>query len=242
MIQNGDYWQQHYLSAERPWSGAAAPGTGPISPRGIVFSWFVVPSLNVQTGPSLAYSVLTVLPRGAEVTVEGWTPGWVRISTSAGAVGWVMREGVAGNLVYGRRATVIFLLLASAGMPGPAPRPFMSQACEFTVLHHCSLPSSSLWYGVTESVSPVVTANLKDVTARGVIGWAMAQYIGRSYVARSTISRPRTVGHTALRYGVNVRALPSLSAAVAYQSATVFPYTHSSGLRSGCGCDSQAGR
>jgi uncharacterized protein YgiM (DUF1202 family) len=216
----GNYWQEHYLSAERPWSGPASPGTGPILPHRHHILVVVVPSLNLRSGPSLAYTVLTVLPRATELRVEGWAPGWVRVSTPAGTVGWVMREGVAHQLGGGTVARV-----HHGSLSHTAVHSIWASAKTIYV--------SSLRVHISPSLGAPVVLTLvrgnrvgviekyagwaKIVTARGVMGWSIAQYLGprglATHQAGGVVRQVRT-GRTNLRSGVNIHTLPSLNAAV----------------------------
>lgn len=117
---DGNYWMQHYLGANRPWTGAtsgvvpqppvaAAPtavpqqavpqvaaSTGsvatrlPAGPRATVR----VSALNVRAAPSLRAGIVTAVSRGTAVALRGHANGWYRVALLSGAVGWVVGAGI----------------------------------------------------------------------------------------------------------------------------------------------------
>jgi len=103
--RDGDYWQEHYLSAERPWTGPASSGGGVIvrAHHILVVSYSAA---DLRSGPSVAYTVMTVLYQGDRVTVEGWAPGWVRIADASGTVGWLERSEVERDTGYQPTASI----------------------------------------------------------------------------------------------------------------------------------------
>lgn len=50
------------------------------------------PSLNVRSGPGLAYPVLMVINQGEMLTIQGRTGSWLFVRTQSGALGWVAQE------------------------------------------------------------------------------------------------------------------------------------------------------
>lgn len=220
--RDGNYWQDHYLSADRPWTGpssSSSPGSGP-PPRGFHRHHVlvvIVPSLNLRSGPSMSDSVLTVLVRGMRVTVEGWAPGWVRVSTAAGTVGWVLRAGVARRFGYGPRlgrhhAHRLGLIARRAAWAS-------GRTIYVGSLYVRSAPAPSapvivtLFRGNRVGILARYPGWDKIVTVSGTIGWAMARYVGRHMMSRRPPSFMRR-GHTPLRYGVDLRAHPSMQAGI----------------------------
>jgi uncharacterized protein YgiM (DUF1202 family) len=201
--RDGEYWQEHYLSAERPWSGPSTGGGGGVIVRSHKVLLVNTSALDLHSGPSENYTVLTVLYQGARVTVEGWTPGWVRVADSAGTVGWVVRSGVARDLgisgvssarhLIWRRAKTVYVYSLNVHT-GPS----LGDSVAFT------LPEGSRVAVLSHSAG---WAEVK--TARGAAGWVVASYLGHHY-RRTVTHRSSAVGHTPLRFGVNVRTVPSL--------------------------------
>lgn len=87
----GNYWQQHYLTAERPLARQSwTPPPAPSYPQAVV----TVPSLNVRADHSLDATVVTVITRGAVVSVLGSSGAWFQIQMSDGTGGWLVQAGV----------------------------------------------------------------------------------------------------------------------------------------------------
>ena len=58
-------------------------------------------SLNVRSGASTSYSVITKLPKGTVVDViESASNGWKKIKTSNGTTGWVSGQYLTTGVVY----------------------------------------------------------------------------------------------------------------------------------------------
>lgn len=94
---DGNYWQQHYLVAERPLTGEpiTPPPTG--SPK--VKRWVTVsvPSLNLRGSPSLNAPIETVLRHGTRLGVLGERSGWFNVEMDGATFGWVIMAGVTGS-------------------------------------------------------------------------------------------------------------------------------------------------
>jgi SH3-like domain-containing protein len=216
--RDGNYWQQHYLSAERPWSGpsTSGPGSGGVPRRHHVLV-VVVPSLNLRSGPSMAYSVLTVLVRGTRVTVEGWRPAWVRVATAGGTVGWVLRAGVAREGGYRPR------LGRHHSQSAAARHAIWASAKTVYVaglrVHSAPSLSAPVIFNLVRGNRVGIESRLpgwdKIVTARGDVGWVLSQYLGHHYGTIRSRSRGYVhVFRNAMQAGVNVHVLPSPQAAV----------------------------
>jgi uncharacterized protein YgiM (DUF1202 family) len=119
---DGNYWTEHYLGANRPWSGvssvAPAPAVVPlatavpIAPQAHVAPQTVAPrttvrrltnrpgatvrvgALNVRSRPSIGASIATVVTRGTRVSLLGHRWGWYRVVLSRGQTGWVAAAGI----------------------------------------------------------------------------------------------------------------------------------------------------
>lgn len=213
--RDGNYWQDHYLSAERPWTGPASGRTGPILPRRHRVLYVKATSLDLRSGPSAAYTVVTVVPQGTRLTVEGWAPGWVRVRVN-GTVGWVPRSGVHRDLGYQQTSIPV----RSHVRPAMWRNAKSVYVYSLNVRTSASLTSPVVFTLVRGNRVAVLAryggwAEIK--TAHGVQGWVVARYLGRH---RASVSSHRVyrVGRTPLRFGVNLRAAPGLSAAVVFTS------------------------
>lgn len=217
--RDGNYWQQHYLVAERPWTGAAG-STGPVATgtkrHAGQFVYVTARTLNLRSSHSRSASVIMVLPHGTKLRLEGWAPGWMRVRTLTGTVGWVMRGGVAkargvSGLVRHRHHN-------SRRVDGRARRDAWANARTVHVygLRVHSAPSRS---------APVIATLVrgdrvgilthrpgwdKVLMADGTVGWSMSRYLGHGRLRHHHL-RP---GHTPLRSGVNLRSAPSMKAPV----------------------------
>jgi uncharacterized protein YgiM (DUF1202 family) len=90
----GSYWQQHYLVAERPLVGDAAPPATKPHNRHVTHASVTAPSLNLRADHSLSAIVVTVLERGTKLIVLGHWNGWLKVQFSPGITGWVLEAGV----------------------------------------------------------------------------------------------------------------------------------------------------
>lgn len=90
-----DYWRfdgVFFQAAPRGWAVASPPEVE-ISPQPPVQAGAIVvdvPSLNVRTGPGLAFSVINQAVQGEELIVEGNAPGWYYVRLPGRGDGWVM--------------------------------------------------------------------------------------------------------------------------------------------------------
>ena len=101
--RDGNYWIAHYMTANRPWGGAAVSpvvGTNPSVPTAPTTSAnkvvggkqavvTVSGGLNVRTGPSQSSSVVTIAPQGTSVTIISKSNGWYQVQLPDGTQGWV---------------------------------------------------------------------------------------------------------------------------------------------------------
>jgi uncharacterized protein YgiM (DUF1202 family) len=123
---DGNYWTEHYLGANRPWTGAAeapvavqptpTPQPTPIpriispapipqatrqlpsGPTAVVG----VPSLNVRSGPSFGAGIITSVGQGTRLVVLGRRRGWFRVALPGGAIGWVIGAGIGKGATAGQ--------------------------------------------------------------------------------------------------------------------------------------------
>jgi SH3-like domain-containing protein len=113
---DGNYWTQHYLGANRPWTGAAEASTGTAKvtqphatstaiPTAAVASVQTpltshsnisvrVTALNVRSGPSLQASVSTVISLGTSLVIRGHQGNWYQVELPDRVVGWVIASGI----------------------------------------------------------------------------------------------------------------------------------------------------
>ncbi len=179
--QDGNYWQDHYLVSERPWTGAA--GTVPVGGSGVRkhrhhYLTVLVSSLNVRSLDSLTSSVRTIVPYGTRLLIRGWRPGWIRIRTPGGVVGWVVRAGVSVR-----------------NRTGPEDIPQRHQVARPRTLPNVrTVNAYALRVHVAPSFRAAIAFNLirgdrvgllrhfngwdKIEIANGSVGWAPARFIG----------------------------------------------------------------
>ena len=217
----GDYWQQHYLQAERPWNGPVGSTTGH---PGHYLS-VVVASLNVRSDHTFSAPVVTVVTEGQRVHVEGWAPGWVRIKTSGGTAGWVVRTGVSVHQPAGGPTT------PPTNNPSQPKSTAGRSARRAAWANAKTIYVYSLRVHNAPSLAAPVVAMLsrgnrvgifsrrgvwdKVLLVNGIVGWAMAKYVGKAVPGKKTTGHPaHPVGHTPLRSGVNLRSSPSLQASI----------------------------
>lgn len=119
---DGNYWTGHYMTANRPWTGAA--GSAPLPPPTVQAipspqptltptpippvlaapptrhrpsgpaAMVTVPALNVRSSPSLQATIETVVTRGTSLDLLGRRAGWYRVALPSGLVGWVVGMGI----------------------------------------------------------------------------------------------------------------------------------------------------
>ncbi len=241
---DGNYWIQHYMGANRPWSGpvvgAAPPPTGsskplpvgnaglpstvvsqklPTGPSSIV----TVASLNVRTRPTKKSTVQTVIVQGTSVTVLSRSNGWVKVALPDGTIGWVVAVGIGGN---GSTGNSVNQPVAPARQGQIAPTAVRQPTIKSRVngLRVRSSPSTG-----SNIVTSVVRGQRMTVIARsgawvevrlpnGTTGWVSSAYATGN---RAATTAKKTYTNTASRTqpraktAVNVRTSPSLKATVA---------------------------
>lgn len=111
--KDGNYWIQHYMTANRPWGGAAvspvisAPAqtsvvrptvktTSQVAVIGGKRAVVTVARLNVRSAPSRWGSIITVTTQGTEVTILGRSKrkAWYKVQLPNGTIGWVVAFGI----------------------------------------------------------------------------------------------------------------------------------------------------
>lgn len=114
---DGNYWPAKYLTANRPWTGAAVgsvipaapPAVGGTSsttkpgsvtssvPTGPASTVTAKSGLYMRTGPSKSSSPIQVLAPGTTVYVIGHSGRWVKIQLADGTIGWVDASYISGS-------------------------------------------------------------------------------------------------------------------------------------------------
>ena len=100
--REGNYWQIHYLAAERPFTGETQshpPKTNPVShPSGPTAVVSVATGLNLRSDHSTKARIIRALPKGTAMTVVSHWGYWLKVSVADGTTGWVVKGGVkVGN-------------------------------------------------------------------------------------------------------------------------------------------------
>ena len=131
--------------------------------------------LNVRSGPSTSYSVITKLYKGDKVEILESSNGWNKIKTSSGKTGWSSAE-----------------YLSTSGTSGSTSTTDKKATVTASTLNVRSGPSTS--YSITtkvykgETVEVLESSNgwSKIKTASGEIGWASEEYLSTSGASDNT--------------------------------------------------------
>lgn len=232
---DGNYWPSHYMTANRPWTGAALgtvpsgtsspvtttpPSTSTFQPSGPAAIVTASSGLNLRSGPSKNSSVIAVLAHGTTVYVVGHSGGWDKVQLPSGTTGWVQGRYISGGSVS-RSPTAP----ARVGQPSTNHRVVSSTVSGLRV--HAS-PSTAA--SVVGSASPGQKLTVlgsrngwyKVRLPDGTVGWVSAAYIsgnaGSAAGKSTTVHRRTGTGKTA-KSAYNVRSGPSLR----YPVVTVIP-------------------
>ena len=167
--------------------------------------------LNVRSGPSTSYSVITKLYKGDKVEILESSNGWNKIKTSSGKTGWSSAE-----------------YLSTSGTSGSTSTTDKKATVTASTLNVRSGPSTS--YSITtkvykgETVEVLESSNgwSKIKTASGKIGWSSEEYLSTSGTSGSTSTTGKKATVTAST--LNVRSGPSTSYSITtkvYKGETV---------------------
>jgi SH3-like domain-containing protein len=144
------------LSAQQPGAVASTPTTTittttPTDPNIAVVT---TDALNVRSGPSTAFPVLTTIPNGTEMTVLGRNPAntWLNVRLADGTEGWVTRSLTSYTLVSPN-------VITPAALPGAAATIAATLAATGTTPLTSTTPITG--------VSPVTATNSLSVTELG---------------------------------------------------------------------------
>ena len=97
---NGDATSTYLLTISSPALAAEQPGavateaTAPTTPVDPTIATVTTDALNVRSGPSTAFPVLTTVPSGTQMTVLARNPTntWLNVQLEDGTTGWVTRS------------------------------------------------------------------------------------------------------------------------------------------------------
>jgi uncharacterized protein YgiM (DUF1202 family) len=179
--RDGNYWIAHYMTANRPWGGAAvAPVVGsttttPPAPtttanKVVGGKQAVVTAsggLNVRTGPSKSSGVVTVAPQGTSVTIIAKSNGWYQVQLPDGTQGWVKVTGpngatyvsTGGSVAAPATSTTVNPNVGNPTAPTRSDQPTSTTAAVHTQHATTTSQASGLRVHTAPSVNaPVVTS------------------------------------------------------------------------------------
>ncbi len=225
-----NYWPGHYMTANRPWTGAAVPvqvptNTGPTTsptapttthptvkpnaPTAIV----TAPSgVNLRRSPSKSAGVIEVLAKGTSVYVIGHAGAWTKVELPDGTIGYI----VSAALDTGASSTKSPVAPTSTG----TPRSGRTVTSTVSGLRVHSAPSTgasvvgSVNRGQRLQVLGYSNGWYKVRLPNGQVGWVSGAYI-RGGSSGTTSRTGSTTGRTTSGRGrtasvaVNVRSGPS---------------------------------
>jgi len=147
-----------------------ATTTTPVDPN---IATVTTDALNVRSGPSTAFPVLTTVPNGTQMTVLGRNPSntWLNVRLDDGTEGWVTRSLTNYTLVSANVVTPPLLPVAAsvaAGLVATGTRPITGTAAATTT----GAISPTTAVSVTELGGNWQTLNLGDTK------WFSFQYRG----------------------------------------------------------------
>ena len=241
--KDGNYWTQHYMTANRPWGGAAvAPvvastgnkATPPTTPSTTAVSGgtpatVTVASLNVRSGPAKSFGVITIVPKGTSLTITGSHGSWYKVQLPDGTVGWVVKMGVstATATTASPPAQSTPVQPKRVGYPtASAHRPTVRSRVSGLRVHSSPSTGASVVTSLGKGQHVQVLARrgnwIKVRTADGSVGWILSTYAsGSSSAATSSAKRISTstasVAGPTVRSsvgGLRVHSTPSMSAPI----------------------------
>lgn len=206
---DGNYWPQHYMGANRPWTGASVspvvptdPSTGATSqsptishpttasvPAGSTSAVVSATSgLNVRTGPSKNSTVAAVAAPGSTVYVTGHQGNWYHVQLPNGVTGWVLGSYIGmGTSSSSTSPTSRPVSPAKAGQPVAAAGNRSTIASRVSALNVHSSPSTSgaVVGSIYKGQKVVVLGHsgnwVKVQLPNGEVGWVLDSYTtGRS--------------------------------------------------------------
>lgn len=243
--RDGNYWPAKYMTANRPWTGAAVgsvvptvppaaggtPSSSTSSPKttsipNLPASTVTASSgLYMRSGPSKSSASIQVLAPGTTVYVISRSGNWVQIQLSDGTKGWVNAKYISGTASSTTVSIGNPTAPARSARPAtPGKRPYIT--VKATGLNVRSAPSTSAtvvasaYKGQKLTILGYSNGWYKVRMPDGTIGWVTSTYVAAHRPARRTTGTSQTAApsHTTAA-ALNVRSGPSLSDSV----VTVIP-------------------
>ncbi len=136
-------------------------------------------ALNVRSGPSTSFAILTTVPNGTELTVLGRNSAntWLNVALEDGTEGWVTRSLTNYTLLSEN-------IIASAQLPGAAASVATSvtgtttTTATATITETGTAITSTTPITATAAVSATELGNRWQVLGPGEVDWYMLQYRG----------------------------------------------------------------
>jgi SH3-like domain-containing protein len=155
------------LALEQP-GAIAGESAAPVTPDDPNIAVVTTNALNVRSGPSTAFAVLTTIPNGTEMTVLGRNAAntWINVQLEDGTEGWVTRELTNYALVH-------------PNIVAPAGAVAASVAATAT-----NTTTATTTGTVTAAITPTVTVTATElgegwqVLSPGAVDWYSFQYRG----------------------------------------------------------------
>lgn len=237
---DGNYWIDHYLGANRPWSVATAPAPAPAVPAPVAAGTTSAPAaapapvpqlengprarvqvsgLNVRVRPSLFAPVRRLVTGGTSLVVLKQYNSWDWVQLPNGSFGWVAGAAIGTGGTPAEAVAAQPLLLTTPSVYGLRvhARPNLAAPIVGVTSHGQKLLVVKRWLGWQRVVLP-----------SGIRGWVDGAYIGSgsgaagsTYRARNEAAPPSdsagaTTGATGSTISATVRvhARPGLEARV----------------------------
>jgi len=180
-------------------SGSAPPPPSTSGPSATVIDG----ALNLRSGAGTNYSVVTVMPGGAKVTLTGQSSGsWLSVSYNGNA-GWAHRD-----------------FLSIGGNAPTTPAESIGNATTSASLNMRSGAGSGnslllvVPRGATVSLTSSESNGYTRITYSGTTGWVLSSYLGSGASAPPTSSPSGTGTGTVVDGALNLRSGPGLGYAV----------------------------
>lgn len=171
------YWVSTTYLTRSSTSTTPAPSTGGSSTESGTAT--TTTNLNVRTGPSTSYGIVTTLPKGTQVTTTGTTQnGWTQISLN-GSLRWVASSYLAAS--SGTAAT----------LPAPSPVTASGTMYATTTVNVRTGPSTgyaivtTLERGQQIGVTGTSSNGWTEVVWQGATRWVSSQYLSSTQPSTS---------------------------------------------------------
>ncbi len=223
---DGNYWPQHYMGANRPWTGASvspvvptAPATGTTDqsptvthpttasvPAGAASAVVTASSgLNVRTGPSKKSTVAAVAASGSTVYVLGHSGNWYHVQLPNGVSGWVLGTFIGmGSTSGGTSQTARPVSPARAGQPLAATnRPTIASRVSVLNVHASPTTTGAVVGSLPRGEKVVVLARrgawMKVQLPDGSVGWVLGSYTTGGAASSGRASKSTGVKSTGVK-------------------------------------------